>query len=84
MDVLENLKTLYRGKSQKLNMPKKRKGRTTYSLGIKKKGKYIPIPKYTKKQQKDILLDRGKFKKLPALYAIKKKKGRVVKAKRIG
>lgn len=62
-------------------MPKKRKyARTTFSLNIKRGKRFVPIPRYTKKQKKDILLNK---KKTPSLYAVKRKAGRVVEAKKV-
>ncbi len=61
-------------------MPKKR---TTFSFAIKKNNKFKPIPRYTEKQKKDILLERGKFKKTPTLYAVKKRGKKVIKAVKV-
>lgn len=62
-------------------MPKRRKKpRTSFSLQIKKGRKFKPIPRYTKKQKKQILLGT---KKTPALYAVKRKGGKVVKAEKL-
>jgi len=62
---------------------KKTKKRTTFSFAIKKGGKFKPLPKLSKKQQKDVLLGRGKFKKIPPVYVVKKKGKRVVQSKKI-
>lgn len=66
-------------------MPRRRKsnknGRTTYSLAIKKGGKFKRLPRYGIKSQKAILLGK---KKTPKLYVVAKRKGRVVKSRRIG
>ena len=49
-------------------------------MNIKKGKRFAPIPRDTKKQKKDILLGK---KKTPALYAVKRKAGRVVEARKI-
>lgn len=60
---------------------KNRKGKTTYSFAIKKGTKYKPMPKYSKKRQRDIIL--GKVK-LPKLYVVQKRNKKVLKARRVG
>lgn len=49
-------------------------------MNIKKGKRFTPIPRYTKKQKKDILLGK---KKTPALYAVKRKSGRVVESRKV-
>lgn len=61
-----------------------RRERETYQFAVKKGGKFRPMPHYSEKQQRDIMLERGKYKKLPALYVVKKKGGRIVASERVG
>lgn len=62
-------------------MPKRRKkSKTSFSLQIKKGRKYKPIPRYSNKQKKQILLGT---KRTPSLYAVKRKGGKVIEAKKL-
>lgn len=59
---------------------KRRKPRSSFSLQIKKGGRFKPIPSYSKKQKKQILVGT---KRTPSLYAVARKGGKVVKAKKL-